>query len=309
MSGLPDPALFNEIAIELGVSPSFIEKDWHVVQLIGLISQHEYEDITAVLSGGTSLSKGYALIQRFSEDIDFKVKAVPSITRGGCRQFRNSIIEMIDGEDLYSVDAASITSRNNSRFFSCNIAYPSNFPMGDALRTSGIKLEMGIQYDTIMHEMREIRSFVSEFGGSNTDAQIPCVQPIETAADKFSALIWRVLTRDRSKDLGDRNNDPTIIRHLHDIYALREIASNDARFKEISETAFHSDRGRLGGDFGAGLAASAQQALKVIMDQKTEYQKEYEQFVSAMSYAPDEEQITFAEAIDALTALYNTISD
>ena len=34
-------------------------------------------DATPVFSGGTSLSKGWGLIKRFSEDIDFKV-AMPA---------------------------------------------------------------------------------------------------------------------------------------------------------------------------------------------------------------------------------------
>jgi hypothetical protein len=42
------------------------------------------------------------------------------------------------------------------------------------------------------------------------------VDPIETASDKLCALAWRVCTRDRSA----HDDDPTIIRHLHDLAAL-----------------------------------------------------------------------------------------
>jgi hypothetical protein len=40
--------------------------------------------------------------------------------------------------------------------------------------------------------------------------------PVETAADKLSALAWRVHARDRASP----EDDPTIIRHLHDLAAL-----------------------------------------------------------------------------------------
>ena len=46
-------------------------------------------------------------------------------------------------------------------------------------------------------------------------AEFPCVHPVETAADKLSALSWRARSRDRSR----ANDDPTIIRHLHDLAA------------------------------------------------------------------------------------------
>jgi hypothetical protein len=47
------------------------------------------------------------------------------------------------------------------------------------------------------------------------DAAFPCVDPVETADDKLSALAWRVPARDRTR----ADDDPTIIRHLHDLAA------------------------------------------------------------------------------------------
>jgi predicted nucleotidyltransferase component of viral defense system len=56
-----------------------------------------------VFSGGTSLAKGYGLIQRFSEDIDFKV-AMPTegLNRSDFREYRERIVEAIraGSEDL-----------------------------------------------------------------------------------------------------------------------------------------------------------------------------------------------------------------
>ena len=53
--------------------------------------------IQLVFSGGISLSKGYQLIQRFSEDIDFKVvEAQPGLTRTDRREFRRKIAEAIN---------------------------------------------------------------------------------------------------------------------------------------------------------------------------------------------------------------------
>lgn len=61
--------IFNALAERKGLPPAAIEKDWWVVQTLRLIfalpvSEH------IVFKGGTSLSKAWNLIDRFSEDID-----------------------------------------------------------------------------------------------------------------------------------------------------------------------------------------------------------------------------------------------
>ncbi|HKJ97998.1 MAG TPA: hypothetical protein VJ959_03685 [Desulfotignum sp.] len=48
------------------------------------------------------------------------------------------------------------------------------------------------------------------------ELKIGCVSVIETAGDKLSALTWRILVRDKA----DEKDDPTMIRHLHDLVAL-----------------------------------------------------------------------------------------
>jgi hypothetical protein len=55
-------------ADSLGLAPLFVEKDYWVTQM--LRSLHERCPGAFVLKGGTSLSKGYGLIERFSEDVD-----------------------------------------------------------------------------------------------------------------------------------------------------------------------------------------------------------------------------------------------
>lgn len=61
------------VATELGVDPSFVEKDWHAIRLVATVAGVREGDLALVFSGGTSLSKGYGLIRRFSEDLDFRV--------------------------------------------------------------------------------------------------------------------------------------------------------------------------------------------------------------------------------------------
>ena len=54
---------------KLEVSEDIIEKDYYVTLILKKLSSIEYP---VVFKGGTSLSKAYGLINRFSEDTDFR---------------------------------------------------------------------------------------------------------------------------------------------------------------------------------------------------------------------------------------------
>jgi hypothetical protein len=62
--------LFTEAAAKLGIRPTIVEKDFWVCFTLNLLfTKSRYRD-SLVFKGGTSLSKVYGLIERFSEDID-----------------------------------------------------------------------------------------------------------------------------------------------------------------------------------------------------------------------------------------------
>jgi nucleotidyltransferase AbiEii toxin of type IV toxin-antitoxin system len=62
--------LFNETAIRLGITPFIAEKDFWVCWTLKQIFQDENLARLLMFKGGTSLSKVFHLITRFSEDID-----------------------------------------------------------------------------------------------------------------------------------------------------------------------------------------------------------------------------------------------
>ena len=71
-----DKEAFKEIialaAEHFGYEQSHVEKDYWVSKILRDISLSEYADKT-YFKGGTSLSKAYGLIERFSEDLDLFV--------------------------------------------------------------------------------------------------------------------------------------------------------------------------------------------------------------------------------------------
>jgi len=68
--------LLRIIEDETGIQAGLVEKDyWIMHSLYGLQEQgYEFE-----LKGGTSLSKGFKIIERFSEDIDVHIKPPPEL--------------------------------------------------------------------------------------------------------------------------------------------------------------------------------------------------------------------------------------
>lgn len=62
-------SIFSITENQIGMPDFTIEKDWWVVETLRIIYQMEVSK-HLVFKGGTSLSKAWKLIERFSEDID-----------------------------------------------------------------------------------------------------------------------------------------------------------------------------------------------------------------------------------------------
>src|SRR4030066_227244 len=63
-------ALFSESAARLGTTPAVVEKDFWVTWVLDRLFRNPELARLLMFKGGTSLSKVYRLIERFSEDID-----------------------------------------------------------------------------------------------------------------------------------------------------------------------------------------------------------------------------------------------
>jgi predicted nucleotidyltransferase component of viral defense system len=65
-------AIFQQISTNTGMPAYAVEKDWWVVQTLSIIFEMDVAQ-HLVFKGGTSLSKAWKLIDRFSEDIDLAI--------------------------------------------------------------------------------------------------------------------------------------------------------------------------------------------------------------------------------------------
>jgi predicted nucleotidyltransferase component of viral defense system len=92
MNPRPEKSMFEEAALVKGMAASFIEKDWYVTQVIGTLAGLDHKNFEVIFSGGTVLSKAHKLLQRFSEDVDFRVRAPQSVSRKALSNFKHAVI-------------------------------------------------------------------------------------------------------------------------------------------------------------------------------------------------------------------------
>lgn len=298
----PEPELLERIAAALNTDESFIEKDWHAVRALAAISSIQLENTYSVFSGGTSLSKGFDLIKRFSEDLDFKVgitAPTKNAARNAGRDFREAALAALSGIGFKIIGEPM--GGNEGRFLRINFDYGATRKIASALR-DGLQLEITFEAPKREAIGRPIRSLVAE--ARREEPEIPnllCVDPLETAADKLSALAWRTHVRDR----GDPKDDATIVRHLHDLALLRSQAEGNPEFADLALQTLASDALRAKDKNVSGLGL-AQAMLPQIMGDPL-WRDEYERFVAQVSYAPAGEEMTFEGATAACQAVVNFV--
>jgi predicted nucleotidyltransferase component of viral defense system len=292
--------IVNDYSLGYGIAPQFVEKDYYVVRVLSEISKINYPNLKIVFSGGTCLSKAYHKIQRFSEDIDFRAHTDKPFTRAEKKAFCNFILERLDNKEDYHIIPESVKKGNENNFFSFEIEYEKLYE-GSNLRPN-IKAEFTFENLLLPSTTCEVSSFIGKFINEEP-ILVNCIKPIEVIANKFSALMWRVYIKDRTKPLHTKENDPTIVRHLHDIAALEDLLYTK-EFVELLQKSFDTDKGRGGFDNNYTLP----EFIKITLDKLTKdkiYQKEYADFVSSMSYAKDSEVITFEKALNCFERMYD----
>ena len=298
----PGPTDFEDIASEIGSEPAFVEKEWFGIQLLAHLSAFKSSGGECIVfAGGTCLARAHGIIRRFSEDLDFIVRSNGVMPRGKIREFRAAMLDHLAMDDRFKFLGGR--SANMSGFYRAHFSFSRHFEHA-SLRPF-IKLELSFLNNRLGTSKEEVRSTLAELRGGAPEAVMECVSPLETAADKISALTWRVVERKR----GSPDDDPRIIRHLHDLAELKDtIERNFSEFRDAAKDSLSRDQKERAGGGIAGMTVL--ERLEKAMDtlyKDPAYPDEYRKFVEEMSYVPDDERIGYSDALGILQGLVKGI--
>ena len=164
--------LFSETATQKGTTPAVVEKDFWVTWVLNRLFREPALARLLMFKGGTSLSKVYNLIERFSEDIDLVLDwrvlggDDPLAERSKTKQAQlnatiNKQAQQYIGGELLKLVEATLDGVCGCRVdvddpFVIDINYPAAFP-DDYLR-SEVRLEIGPLASWLPYENRSISS-------------------------------------------------------------------------------------------------------------------------------------------------------
>ena len=235
--------LFTEAAAETGLPPFHVEKDFWVCWVLATFFGRAEVGPHLTFRGGTSLSKAWGIIERFSEDIDLamarpwlgsaKDPSEEGITasekerrlkalRDECRQMIAEVLVPVlrqAAAGLSEPTRLEVESLEKARDpFCLHFEYP-----GTGLRPPAgynramVKVELSGRADGWPMESRPITSYVAEVFPRETGAPqltVSCVRPERTFWEKAA------LVHEQNVRPGERSLAPRQARHLSDLVRL-----------------------------------------------------------------------------------------
>lgn len=241
-------AVFTQAGAELGMSPFFIEKDFWVCWTLQTLFTHPEIGPHLTFRGGTSLSKGWQVIERFSEDIDISMardwvgmeemenpaaagikgkereKRLSQLRRH-CREvithqlqpmLMSALDDLIGQRESWQLEVEALDTARDP--FCLHVFYPqAGLEMPGGNSKPRVKIELSGRADSWPMESRPLRSYVAEVLPhlvNEQEFQVSCVRPERTFLEKAS-LVHEQNTRTAGFDLKESQS-----RHLYDMHRL-----------------------------------------------------------------------------------------
>ncbi len=328
LSDIQRRTVYEQIALRVGISdPRAIEKDLWVSSLLQIVFGLTYAD-KFVFKGGSSLSKIWKLIHRFSEDIDLAIDRSlfgleGDLTKRQLKKLRKESSLFV--KDKLAVDIAKSLEEYNLDGH-CNvipepdgegdgtypeprkihIAYNSVFDTGDGYLRPEVLLEVGARSlfePTVQATVKSMVSENSEIKTGIEDAMITCAVPQKTFLEK-AFLLHELFTT----EMGMKANRKS--RHLYDLehlMAREEILSavNDA---ELWETIRHH-REVFTSLRGVDYTPDIRRRIVLIPPKEfeSEWRKDYNSMQKAMIYGDEMSYDEMISRIGQLQELFHKV--
>lgn len=211
---------------EFGMAPEFVEKDYWICQILQNLSRHPLSE-RIVWKGGTSLSKAYGLIKRFSSDVDFAI-----VLEGLSQNQQKKLIAKIGKDttiDMEEIDIPDDTIKN-SRFRKTYHRYTTVLNQKrEALRFLGnyVIVEINTYGNPYPYVRRKIQTFITEMMMLRnlnslideldmTPFELNVLDKKRTFCEKVVSLIRFSFENDAIAGIASK------IRHFYDLYYLMQ---------------------------------------------------------------------------------------
>lgn len=136
-----DPAAFADAvsaaAGTLGISETLVEKDYWVTWVLRNLAASPWAD-RVVFKGGTSLSKAYRLVERFSEDVDLAVIREAEMTDSAVKRLLGQVHHAAAGDLPEVVELGRKWTKNRVVYH----RYPQVFAAAIPVATEHLLLEI-----------------------------------------------------------------------------------------------------------------------------------------------------------------------
>jgi len=208
-------------AERLGISPTAVEKDYWVSEVLRVLGRGFGDDF--IFKGGTSLSKGYRVVERFSEDID--VLVLPGERGRGATDKLMKAMGEAAGAGVGG-SASTVGASETGRHRSYEVVYPATREPTALIRTS-VLLEMGVRGGTHPHERVPISCLLgNSLEAAGTDLgefddlepfEVVVLHPGRTLLEKL--VLVHALAQQLAATTGG-STDRRSGRHFYDIYQL-----------------------------------------------------------------------------------------
>lgn len=222
--------LLRIIGAELNIDPGLVEKDYWIMHVLYGLKQQGFQ---FELKGGTSLSKGYGIIQRFSEDIDIhilppaemKINENPNNNNQGNiqkrRDFYNILANEIKINGIFSVKRdETFDDIKQYRSGGIRLLYESKNNSIEGVK-EGILLEVGFDSITPNNPVtisswaydKAVQQGVDVI--DNRAVDIACYHIGYTFVEKLQTIATKF--RQEQEDKKERQN---LMRQYYDVYCL-----------------------------------------------------------------------------------------
>ena len=235
---------FEQAASKLNISPAAIEKDFWVCWVLGQLFSSELLKSKILFKGGTSLSKVFNLINRFSEDIDLILDwnevapEDPTLERTKTKQdrFNKKIIPLsriyIEKTFLPEVqrvlnDICTAETELDAPDV-INIKYPSSF--GQSYLRPEIRLEIGALALWLPNARYEITPYVSEAfptAFDNATCSVTAIKAERTFWEKATILHAEAFCPN------DKPLPPRYSRHYYDLAMMANSSVKDIALSDL----------------------------------------------------------------------------